>query len=596
MNADRNDKKLDELISKTIGRDKPQFDFDKWQINRRKEIETFKSQTTEQKKRPVRIFKIGKTIMKSRVSKIAAAAVIIIVATMTLRNGSVDMTSPAFGVEDIIAAMQQAEWMHSTARVVDNTNFDPNRIKKKLEGLEYWQSINPNRTVYIEPGGMISFRDENLGKIWKYDPEINTITLTYQAITDQELPKDLPDVYLTTVSALVKRGAKVEYCTGTYNDESVQIIMVDEETEDGRHNKMEILANTETQLAKKVTIYQEAANGVSVTISLTIDYPKMGPTDIYQAGAPRDAKLVVVDARDKPQLVEALEPYNKARENLVSDYILVTTYERGSSVHTIYVTYNQGRKQRSEYHPIWGSVVSNDDKIAYKKALGDSFESLLRWSQDYGHSKGKNFGIHIYDGEYYYRAEKSPSDKWTVHERRLWPAHNPPTPLEDLSGWGWPGIPPKYCVKQIENDYSRENNLIAFEVTTGSDIRNGKIFVTAQKTINYLDPSRDYMCVRREMFYHPLSGGLGDTKIKDVDFDPNEIPDEPSFVRFVSEFGQTENGQWYPKKIEKHSKSLDRNGNEKPLSLSSINTLYLKTNPVFPEGIFDPNNLPREDG
>jgi len=130
-------------------------------------------------------------------------------------------------------------------------------------------------------------------------------------------------------------------------------------------------------------------------------------------------------------------------------------------------------------------------------------------------------------------------------------------------------------------------------VTTGSDIRNGKIFVTAQKTINYLYPSRDYMCVRREMFYHPLSGGLGDTKIKDVDFDPNEIPDEPSFVRFVSEFGQTENGQWYPKKIETHSKSLDRNGNEKPLSLSSINTLYLKTNPLFPEGIFDPKNLPK---
>ena len=44
MNADRNNKKLDELISKTIGRDKPQFDFSKWKQNHEKEIDIFESQ------------------------------------------------------------------------------------------------------------------------------------------------------------------------------------------------------------------------------------------------------------------------------------------------------------------------------------------------------------------------------------------------------------------------------------------------------------------------------------------------------------------------------------------------------------------------
>ena len=44
MNADRNNKKLDELISKTIGRDKPQFDFNKWKQNHEKEIDIFESQ------------------------------------------------------------------------------------------------------------------------------------------------------------------------------------------------------------------------------------------------------------------------------------------------------------------------------------------------------------------------------------------------------------------------------------------------------------------------------------------------------------------------------------------------------------------------
>ncbi|MFB0555966.1 MAG: hypothetical protein ACETWQ_21885 [Phycisphaerae bacterium] len=49
MNADRNNKKLDELISKTIGRDKPQFDFNKWKQNHEKEIDIFESQEKSKK-------------------------------------------------------------------------------------------------------------------------------------------------------------------------------------------------------------------------------------------------------------------------------------------------------------------------------------------------------------------------------------------------------------------------------------------------------------------------------------------------------------------------------------------------------------------
>ena len=97
------------------------------------------------------------------------------------------------------------------------------------------------------------------------------------------------------------------------------------------------------------------------------------------------------------------------------------------------------------------------------------------------------------------------------------------------------------------------------------------------------------MCVRKEEFQYCIMGGI---EIKDIEFDVNEISEELSSVQFVSEFGQTENGRWYPKKIETHSKSRESNGDEKPLSLSFVNTLYLKTNPKFPEGIFDPSKLP----
>ena len=49
MNADRNKENFDELISKTIGRDKLQFDFNKWKQNHEKEIDIFESQEKSKK-------------------------------------------------------------------------------------------------------------------------------------------------------------------------------------------------------------------------------------------------------------------------------------------------------------------------------------------------------------------------------------------------------------------------------------------------------------------------------------------------------------------------------------------------------------------
>ncbi len=78
MNADRNDKKLDELISKTIGRDKPQFDFNKWKQNHEKEIDIFESQE-ESKRTTSATFEpnIWRIMLWNKAGCIAAAFLII---------------------------------------------------------------------------------------------------------------------------------------------------------------------------------------------------------------------------------------------------------------------------------------------------------------------------------------------------------------------------------------------------------------------------------------------------------------------------------------------------------------------------------------
>ena len=77
MKPDNSDKKIDELIGRAIGRERPTFDFDKWRQDHRKEIQTYKAQA----KKPsdsVETSGIWRIIMKSSITKLAAAAVVII--------------------------------------------------------------------------------------------------------------------------------------------------------------------------------------------------------------------------------------------------------------------------------------------------------------------------------------------------------------------------------------------------------------------------------------------------------------------------------------------------------------------------------------
>ena len=534
----------------------------------------------------------GRIIMKSPIIKLAAAAAIIIAAILLLHNGPVDITSPAFGIDKVIKAMQKAEWIHCVM-TLEQFNGDPNVTTMNIgDGWESWQSVNPMLSVEKHSDGKIYFTEKETARTYSYDPQTNIITVTYKnPDASQETYTSLADMYIKQLADAEKNGAKIKQKEDIYQEKPVKIIDLNYTSEGGLNSLVSIVIDSETFLPIKLTWQQKhLKKGYGGKMTGIFDYPQSGPKDIYEAGAPQDAKIIYADNRDNPELIEALKPYNTARENLPSDYILITTYQYGSWIRSIDVIYNQGRKQRSEYRPVWKPAMSEDEKIAYNEALGDSFESLLKWSRDYGNSNGKNLGIYIYDGLYYYRAEKDPLNKWNISEKSHWPDHNP-IGLNDLSDWGWPMIPSKNNIRQIENEYSRENGFIAFERILEPTVRDGKLVSAAQKDIYYLDPNHDYMCVRKEDFQRRIRGSI---EMEGVDFDISQIPNELNSFRLVSEFGQTDSGRWYPKIIEQYSKSRDPNGNEKPIGLSTVFTLYLKINPEFPEGIFDPNNLSEE--
>ncbi|KPK42276.1 MAG: hypothetical protein AMJ65_07895 [Phycisphaerae bacterium SG8_4] len=113
MKADKDYNKLDELISQTIGREVPAFDFGKWKDNHRAETEIFKSQTAGRAtSRSVRIFDESRAIVKSRTGRLAAAAVIVIAisAAISYFGGSTNGTAAVYAAAT--KALQNVRTVH----------------------------------------------------------------------------------------------------------------------------------------------------------------------------------------------------------------------------------------------------------------------------------------------------------------------------------------------------------------------------------------------------------------------------------------------------------------------------------------------------
>jgi hypothetical protein len=242
---------------------------------------------------------IWRIIMKSKITKAAAAVVIIgvVFAGVHYLGGSIDGASAAFAVEDVIAAMRKTEWMHITYEFSE-LNCDPNdevRIRNNFK--EHWTSVNPHREISISRNGSISFHERGVGYS-TYDPETNTISVTYGNTLEKwgyKTADNLADIYLGGVSDLEKSGAKVEYSDSVYGKRPAKIINVDYTKESGWQEKITIIADAETLLPKKINIHQKTISGQSGTISMLIDYPHTGPADIYEAGAPKDAEVKIID-------------------------------------------------------------------------------------------------------------------------------------------------------------------------------------------------------------------------------------------------------------------------------------------------------------
>jgi hypothetical protein len=110
------------------------------------------------------------------------------------------------------------------------------------------------------------------------------------------------------------------------------------------------------------------------------------------------------------------------------------------------------------------------------------------------------------------------------------------------------------------------------EVVTDS---NGESLIMIERTFEdktvserwYLDPARDYICVRNEF--------VCTTNERCIE---------------ILEYARTSDGNYYPKVIRKKDTVIT--GSSKIME-ELIRNIYIQIEPQYPEGIFDPENLPK---
>ena len=223
--------------------------------------------------------------MKSPITKLAAAAVIIaaIMLGMYALTGSVDGTS--ITIAQVRQAIQDIDWVQMVGR-------------SEEESVSAWYSLASKVQIVCHSKGRILYRDFNAGKELIWNPGSEDI---YESPIDEgrEFAGGVSNIFegltKTFDSIEAKGDYKVTRELGTYQGQEVEIWTARRVKGKAGPTHTEIFTmyiDIDKKLPIAATDVKKGADGdIQRTNDVEFKYPKTGPADIYEAGAPRSAKI-----------------------------------------------------------------------------------------------------------------------------------------------------------------------------------------------------------------------------------------------------------------------------------------------------------------
>jgi len=524
--------------------------------------------------------RIWRIIMGSKIIKLATAAVIIAVAGLIIHfsGGSVDLSTIAFA--DISEAMRKAPWMR-----MSNRGFGGN-----VEGpIELLIGFKAKIAASKDAKGKIALLNFGQHKSYEYDPENFTVTIDY--LYEDDFPAHLSSAFslLESMQKMSEQqGAHIVTTEGSRDGEKVQLQDISMGGA-GQVVRLYIQPDSKLLLAAQVRVTDPNGNE-TVAGEIAFDYPQTGPADIYGLGVPQDARII--DKLPKEDFQAIWDNYRRKREVATKEYIAVITQTNssfGNVITTIDVDYKSDKNHRLEHHSVFNqNTLGQYEKFwpQYKEQLGDSFESLLMWTQAHYKSTG-NVSVYLHDGQYDFSTRRDDNGSWTKLTKYNSPnfKHMPRVYLECL---GWPTIGKTGHI--IEDVYARQNDLICIERLQQGTLRSGNISLPG-RFLYYFDPQKDYLCLRKVTEWCPDAEWQEDKNWLEG-IEPEKVRNGSITYEDVTEVVQAPNGHWYPKVIVIKQSGIRKDYEEAPLHVSTVKRIYLQTNPEFPDGIFDINTLP----
>ena len=582
MSQRKNKKSLDKLIGFAIGRKVTTFNFSRWKQKHGREVQEFQSQAKLRGTEPFVQIDIWRTIMKSRITKLAVAAGVIIVVLIGISQfgGSIDGASVAFG--QIKQAVEKVPWVHS---VNNNSSCSD----------EGWLSFMLQIEINKKANGKIKYEDYAKKIKYVYSPETETITRT--DISNKKFALGTTNFFSFIEAYLDKeqaRGAELTRENGLYNETPVEIWEI-VRPEDNWTEEIKMYIDTENHLPLAVEVRSgDIDSEPSYVGNVTFDYPENGPQDIYALGVPQSAKIV--DLLPDSDVLEVLRTYQQYRNDAPSKYAAVVIFDTEESARTkknifgyATIIHRDGQRQYGQQYKILGAADEYADQI------GKTFDSAMNWCRQSNLTELSV--VDLFNGVYHYQTEyNADDDKWQSRPRRDYPEHLG-NYLEVLRQKGWPSIglksknSPDRQICIIENEYSKKYGLICIErLNQGTNYDGKHKAMPPRRELYYLNPQKDYICQRLEEYRRRNAPWQKDKSWLDG-VEPDNIRPDATSITQVTEYSQMDSGKWYPTVVVRTIVGVRKDGTHGVFTISE--TIYVEMSPEYPAGIFDSKNLPK---
>jgi hypothetical protein len=257
-----------------------------------------------------------RTIMKSPITKLAAAAVIIITVLIGIHQlvNSVDVTKVALA--NVVENTNKMPWMHATVKRYENG---------KEHTYQHWCHFTTEKAFEKREGGAVwCFEYGTEQKQLSYQPSTNTIEVNKLSEGGFYGTSSAYNLINAFVQFQAEENATISENLDKLNGRTVKVFQIEKiRSDDGMSigstvvakMKYYLLADIKTKLMIAVRAeFLDKNDRVISYIKTEVTYPKTGPKDIYALGVPQTAKIIdtreviVAEAKNGPTLVSTPKP------------------------------------------------------------------------------------------------------------------------------------------------------------------------------------------------------------------------------------------------------------------------------------------------